>query len=145
MSDLQNKPELRGLESLSRWLDRRYLDPILGFLLPGAGDLLGAALGLLGVVTAVRVKAHPLVLARMLLNLALDALLGALPFFGDFADLLFRAHVRNLELLKSRHERQAKPSDWFVVAAAALLFVCALVVPVWLTVTLLQRLFAPGS
>jgi hypothetical protein len=121
-------------------LDRRYLDPLLGLVLPGAGDLVGAALGLLGVTLAFRARVHPLVIARMLLNLAVDALLGALPFVGDLADVFFRAHVRNLELLKQRREREAKATDWLIVGAAVLLFVLALTVPIWVTLAIWRHL-----
>ena len=39
---------------LARWLDGRFVDPLLGLLLPGVGDLLGSALGLYPVLLAWR-------------------------------------------------------------------------------------------
>ena len=38
--------------------------------------------------------------ARMVGNLALDALLGVVPVAGDIADVYFKAHMRNLRLLQ---------------------------------------------
>lgn len=129
---------LRQLRQLTLWLDRRYLDPIVGLLLPGAGDLIGAALGLFGIGVAFRLRAHPLVIARMLLNLAFDAMLGALPFVGDAADFLYRAHQRNLQLLEQRRERKASASDWLVVGLSALAFAVALCLPLVLVVGIVR-------
>src|SRR6187431_662271 len=66
-------------ERIAYWMDRRYVDPILGFVLPGAGDAIGAGIGLLGIFAAFRMRAHPVVIARMLVHLAVDALLGSIP------------------------------------------------------------------
>jgi Domain of unknown function (DUF4112) len=117
-------------ERLAYWMDRRYIDPILGFVLPGAGDVLGAGIGLLGIYAAFRLRAHPVVIARMLLNLAVDSIIGAIPFLGSFADIFYRANTRNLKLLRSRDVRVPRPSDWLAVWGAALLFVLALVLPI---------------
>lgn len=121
--------DLERLELLAEWMDRRYLDPILGLLLPGAGDAVGAAIGLYGVVCAVRLRAHPVVIARMLLNLALDSVLGSIPLLGAVLDFFYKAHTRNLKLLKTRDLREPRASDWLVVAAAGLAFVLALLLP----------------
>lgn len=132
--------ELELLESLARWMDRRYLDPILGLLLPGVGDVLGSLVGMLSVGVAFRLRAHPVVIARMLLNLAIDVLIGAVPLLGDAADIFYRAHSRNLALLRSRHGRRARASDWLFVAAAALLFLIALSLPIALLVVAVRSL-----
>ena len=119
-------------EWLAHWMDRRYIDPLLALLLPGVGDALGAVIGLLGVFAAFKQRAHPLVIARMLLNLAVDALLGAIPFAGPVFDLFYRANSRNLELLRSRDVREPRASDAVLVGGAALLFLAALLAPVFL-------------
>lgn len=139
---VDDEQRLRQLRQLTHWLDRRYLDPILGVLLPGAGDLIGAALGLFGIGVAVRMRAHPLVIARMLLNLAFDAIVGALPFVGDVADFLYRAHLRNLELLEQRKEREVRAADWLIVGAAALTFALSLCIAVLLVVGVFEGLQA---
>jgi hypothetical protein len=125
-------PPLELAEWLAFWMDRRYIDPLLALLLPGAGDAIGAVIGLLGVFAAFKLRAHPLVIARMLLNLAIDALLGAIPFAGPVFDLFYRANSRNLELLKSRDVREPRASDVALVGGAALLFVAALLAPLFL-------------
>jgi hypothetical protein len=131
-SSSEQLPEQRHLElaeRLAHWMDRRYIDPILGLVLPGAGDAIGAAIGLLGVYAAVRMHAHPVVIARMLIHLAVDALLGSIPVLGAIADFFYKAHSRNLELLRTRDARQPRPSDWLTVAVAATLFIAALLLP----------------
>lgn len=127
-------PAIRRIQNISRWLDDRYLDPILGFLLPGLGDAVPALFGLYVLITAVRRRVPPVVLARMLLNIAGDALLGAIPILGDVFDIGFKAHQRNAALLVQRHgERRGTTGDWLLVSGAVVLLVAVLVVPIALT------------
>ena len=121
-------------EQLAYWMDRRYLDPILGVVLPGAGDVIGALIGLLGIFAAFKLRAHPVVIARMLLNLTVDSVLGAIPVAGMVVDFFYRANTRNLELLRARDVRTPRASDYLLVGGAALLFVAALVLPIVLVI-----------
>lgn len=94
------------------------LDPILG-LFPGLGDLASAALSGYIVLTAARLGAPKSVLAKMLLNLGTDTLVGSVPVLGDLFDVGFRANIRNSVLL-DRHVGQpenARRSSRFAVAA----------------------------
>jgi hypothetical protein len=138
LGELARDPEsyIRLAERLAYWMDRRYVDPILGFVLPGAGDAIGASIGLLGVYAAFKLRAHPVVIARMLLNLAVDSLLGSIPLLGVVIDFVYRANTRNLALLRQRDVREARASDYVLVGGAALLFVLALALPVILVVAL---------
>jgi hypothetical protein len=131
-------------ERLAYWMDRRYVDPILGFLVPGAGDAIGASIGLLGVYAAFRMRAHPVVIARMLIHLAVDSLLGSIPIVGAVMDFFYKAHSRNLVLLRERDVRRSRPSDWLIVAAAATLFVGALLLPIVLVGLLAAWLIQRG-
>lgn len=122
--------EIQRVQTFVRAMDRFYLDPILGLLLPGAGDVIGSVLGLYVIIIAARRKISPVVIARMLLNLAFDSLVGIIPILGDAFDLGFKANERNLALLVDRHSAGGKASarDWLAVAGAvvALLAVFAL-------------------
>jgi hypothetical protein len=133
---------LRLAERIAYWMDRRYLDPILGLLVPGAGDAIGAGIGLLGVYAAFRMRAHPVVIARMLVHLAVDSLLGSIPIVGAIVDFFYKAHSRNLALLRERDLRRPRPSDWLTVAAAGALFVGALLLPIVLVGLLAAWLLA---
>jgi hypothetical protein len=120
---------LQLAERIAHWMDRRYVDPIPGLLVPGAGDAIGAGIGLLGVYAAFRMRAHPVVIARMLVHLAVDSVLGSIPILGAVVDFFYKAHSRNLALLRERDVRRPRPSDWLAVAAAGALFLGALLLP----------------
>src|SRR3954466_3690111 len=77
---------------LAELLDRRFtipgtsirigLDPILG-LVPGVGDLLANLTGSAILFIAAQFNVPKVVLLRMGLNIAVNALIGAIPIFGD--------------------------------------------------------------
>ena len=75
------------------------LDALLG-IVPVAGDLLSAAIGLYLVALARELGASRWLQARMIGNLVFDAALGVVPIAGDVADIYFKAHLRNLRLLQ---------------------------------------------
>jgi hypothetical protein len=129
------RADIQRIQTISRWLDDRYIDPILGLVAPGVGDTLTAAFGLYVLVAAVRQRVPPVVLARMILNLALDVLVGAVPVIGDLFDFAYKAHRRNADLLIARHGRtRGTARDWLLVGGAALLLVAVLAIPIVLLV-----------
>jgi hypothetical protein len=97
------------LHALSRLMDaavevpllrtRVGLDALLG-IVPVAGDLLSAVIGLYSVALARELGASRWLQARMIGNLVFDAALGVVPIAGDVADIYFKAHLRNLRLLQ---------------------------------------------
>lgn len=124
------REQLEQLEMIAEWLDRRYLDPLIGFFLPGAGNTISSVIGLYAIFVAARLRVHPIIIARMLLHLAIDSIIGAIPVLGWIGDFFYRAHVKNLELLKARGQTgEATSSDWIIVLLAALLFLLALSLP----------------
>ena len=88
------------MQSLTRYLDRFYLDAVIG-LIPGWGD----AVALLCVVPFVYfsmciIKSIPLTLA-VLNNALRDVLLGMIPFFiGDVIDIFHRANMKNMAMIQ---------------------------------------------
>lgn len=135
-------PALVRVRRLARVLDRYLVDPIVGLLAPGAGDLAGSLLGLYAVSLALRRKLSPAVVARMLLNLSLDALLGAVPLLGDLFDLGFRAHERNARLLAERAAAggRATARDWLLIAGAAALFAGTIALAIYAAAALLRAI-----
>jgi hypothetical protein len=73
-------------------------DPLIG-LVPVAGDLAALALSVRIIATARTLGAPASILRRMVFNAGLDAVLGAIPLAGTVFDLLFKANVRNVQLL----------------------------------------------
>jgi len=102
---------LRRLWRFAHWMDdglklpgiplRVGLDPVLG-LVPGLGDAAGAVLAAWILVEAARLGASRSTLGRMVANIALDALAGAVPLLGDAFDVVWKSNVRNVALLE-RH------------------------------------------
>ena len=75
------------------------LDALLG-VVPVAGDLLSAAIGVYLITQARELGASRWLQGKMLGNLVVDAAVGAVPLAGDVFDIYFRAHRRNLKLLQ---------------------------------------------
>jgi hypothetical protein len=112
----------------------RFVDPLLGLLLPGLGDALGTVLGAGVISTAMKRKLPPIVIARMLLNLAFDAIFGAVPLLGDVFDFAYQANRKNLDLLVARHEtRRSTPRDWVIVGVALVVLLAAVAGAMYLT------------
>ena len=140
----------RALSALRKWavlLDSAFrvpgttlrfgLDPIIG-LLPGGGDLVSGFFSVMIVLHAFRLKIPKVVIARMVLNSAIDMLTGVVPVLGDLVDFAWKANVRNLALLE-RHARPGVPpsqSDYVFVAMAVAILVLLAIIPIVLTVWL---------
>ena len=77
---------------------RMGLDALVG-LIPGGGDVLGAALSSGIVLMALRDGVPAPVLWRMVANIAIDAVIGAVPLLGDLFDVAWKANTKNAELL----------------------------------------------
>ena len=75
------------------------LDSVVG-LIPGAGDIVAAGVGVWILVEAARFRLPPIVLARMVVNLVVDLAVGAVPILGDLFDVAFRSNSRNLALFR---------------------------------------------
>lgn len=108
---MDNEQEIRRLENLADWLDSRFripgtqirfgLDAILG-LLPGIGDGVLALPSAYLIASAHRLGISRFVLTRMIMNVGIDMVLGAVPLIGDIFDIGFKANRRNVALLR-RH------------------------------------------
>lgn len=135
--------ELDRVKSIATVLDRYYVDPILGLIIPGGGDVLGSLLGIYSVMIAARRRVSPVVIARMLMNLAADAVLGFIPFLGDLVDIGFKANQRNVALLEDRMQYggRATTRDWLILIGAGLAFVAVMALIAWGIVSLFRAVF----
>lgn len=109
------------------------LDPIIGFFLPGAGDALTSTGSMSLLLLALKERVPTIAILRMLMNIAIDTIVGALPFAGDAFDIFFRSNRRNLEIIERyRNDPKAKPSvfDYLLVGLGLLLAVAGVVIPV---------------
>jgi hypothetical protein len=80
------------------------LDAVIG-LVPIAGDLMAAALGLYMVWEARNLKMSKWQLARMAANVGFDTAVGAIPIAGDAFDFLFRSNTRNLRIIRKHLDK----------------------------------------
>jgi len=78
-----------GLESLLRFV-------------PIVGGTASVAVSLYQVVLALRLRLPASKLARMAVYVAVDLVLGLIPYLGDLADVFFRVHLRNQRII-DRH------------------------------------------
>ncbi len=83
-------------------------DAILG-LIPGIGDVIGAALSSWIIAGALRHRVPPLVIARMVFNVAVDLIFGAVPLAGDVFDFLYEENMMNMRLLEKHRDRRRPP------------------------------------
>ena len=99
------------LEALGRLMDGAFvlpgtnirlgLDAIIG-LVPVAGDVISGLVSSYLIWEARQLGAPRWLIARMMANTLLDTTVGAIPVVGDAFDLLFRANMKNMALLR-RH------------------------------------------
>ncbi len=75
------------------------IDPLLG-LIPGGGDLVSLLLSLYLVWIGFKAKIPTAKLIEMIMNTAVDFLVGLVPVLGDVADFTFKLNIRNLNILK---------------------------------------------
>jgi hypothetical protein len=143
---------LRRLRQLAWLLDnsiplpggfRIGLDAIVG-LVPGIGDALSALVSVYIVNEARQLGAPRSILLRMMGNIAVDTLVGAIPFAGDLFDAGFKANSRNLALL-ARYQLDPigsrRSSRWLVIGVSTLLALAVLAmiaVPVLLVALLVK-------
>jgi hypothetical protein len=119
------------LRQLARLLDaavripgtdiRVGLDAVLG-LIPGAGDIVGGVLSTFIILQAAKLGAPRSVLWRMVMNVAADSIVGAVPILGDLFDVGWKSNLRNTELLEryvARPQATRAASRWAVIGAVA--------------------------
>ncbi len=121
---------------------RRFgADAIIG-LVPGFGDLVSAGIGLFVVWRASRMGLPRIVVVRMLVNSAIDLVVGAIPVVGDAFDLWFKANTRNLALIRRHFEDPARSArdDWLVLLGMIGMVVLLIALVVWLAVSLITAI-----
>ena len=130
-----------SLERLSYWLDdviripgvgwRFGLDALIGFI-PGLGDTATTLTSFYILAAAVRYRVPKITILRMGLNIAIDYLVGTVPFVGDLFDFAWKSNKMNMNLLRTRatvsaaEAKNAKTSDWLFVGGIMLLLLLVL-------------------
>jgi hypothetical protein len=142
--------ELKHIERLARLMDSQFripgtsfrfgLDGIIG-LIPGAGDLSTFAVSSYMLYIMAKNGASGFVLARMVTNVLVDAIIGAIPFIGDIFDFAFRANTRNMRLMREYYqEGRHRGSAWKVIVPVLIVLFAVIAVIIWLAWKVLSLL-----
>jgi hypothetical protein len=102
------------------------LDAALG-LIPGVGDVMGAVLSTWIIAGALRHRVPARVILRMVLNVAIDLVFGAVPVAGDVFDFLYEENMKNMRLLEKHRDRTRAPRRTSEIALILGLIVAFLV------------------
>lgn len=116
-ANLTREQRIARLEAIAKLLDvafilpgtkiRYGIDGLIG-LIPVIGDIITTAISLWLVREARALGAPWYITARMLGNVAVDGVVGIVPFVGDAFDVMFRANMRNVRLLRRWLDKQPR-------------------------------------
>lgn len=142
---------IKHLDGLATLMDSQFripgtsirfgIDAIIG-LIPGIGDIGGLLVsGYMIAVLAVN-GASGFVLARIILNVLIDTLFGAIPILGDIFDVAFKSNQRNMQLVHQHYlEGRHQGGAWKVIVPLLFLLLGILAGIVWFVYSLLSLLF----
>ena len=140
----RNEPKVveveESLENLSRYLDGLFRIPGVGWkfgldslvgLIPGVGDTATTLVSFYILAAGVRYRVPKITLLRMALNIAIDYIVGTIPFLGDAFDFVWKSNQKNMDLIRQRatvsaeEAKTGRSSDWLFVGG--LMFVLVLI------------------
>ncbi len=100
-----------GLDNLSHYLDGLFripgttwrfgLDSLIG-LVPNVGDTLTSFASFYILLAGVRYGVPKITLLRMAFNIAVDYIVGSVPFVGDAFDFFWKSNKKNMDLIRTR-------------------------------------------
>jgi hypothetical protein len=145
---------LNSLRSLKRLLDEAFRvpgtnirfgwDPIIG-LVPWVGDFLTALFSCAIIVQAHRMRLPGVVVVRMMLNVAIDVVIGVVPLVGDAADVFWKSNTMNFAILE-QHAAEVRPAsrgDWLfvvgIIGTVLAMAIVPLIVLYWLVHLIVGR------
>ncbi len=114
-SATETSQSVTRLEGLARLMDGAFvlpgtnirvgLDVIIG-MVPVAGDVVSGVISSYLIWEARQLGAPKWLIARMMANTLLDTTVGAIPILGDAFDVMFRANMKNMALLRRHMEKR---------------------------------------
>ncbi|MFN8294761.1 MAG: DUF4112 domain-containing protein [Chitinophagales bacterium] len=152
-------PQLQRIARLTKLMDSQFripgtsitfgIDPIIG-LIPGLGDVLDYAISAYLLVAMVQNGASGKSVAKMILNITIDGIVGLIPFFGRFFDIFYKANRRNLILAiehfeEGKHQGSAWPIVLPILGVLFLIFILLSVLAFYVLKYALILLFPTGG
>ncbi len=146
------KDPLATVDAMAKLLDSQFkipgtnirfgLDAIAG-LIPFGGDAASFVASSALVLTMVRHGASGMVVLRMLINIAVDAVLGSVPLIGDLFDVAFKANDRNVQLLREQYEQGKHTGNvWPLLIVTLVVLIGLFGLLLWLLISVYQWLAA---
>lgn len=118
-------PDLVALRRFAYLMDEAFeipgtkirvgLDALIG-LIPGVGDVIGGVMSTWIIAGALRHRVPAFVILRMVLNVAIDLIFGAVPVAGDVFDFMFEENMKNMRLLEKHRDRTRPPRSTSQIA-----------------------------
>jgi len=138
-----NQRKLQSLDKLAWLLDSSIkipgtnrtigLDGIIG-LIPGIGDAFAGMLSAYIIIKALIMGLPIFVIAQMIVNMIIEGVIGAIPFFGDIFDFIFKSNRRNVRLMRNYFEDPKETAERSASSVIGLLVVLFFVflMTIWL-------------
>jgi hypothetical protein len=112
------------------------LDALIGWI-PGIGDAMAGTASFLIVFASWRRGARTVTVARMIANVLLETMVGAIPVAGDIFHVIWKANRRNYKLLMRERLQPGIHTgrDWMflvvILVVAAAVVVIPIVILIW--------------
>ncbi len=145
-----------GLDNLAHYLDGLFrvpgttwrfgLDSLIG-LVPNVGDTLTSFASFYILLAGVRYGVPKITLLRMAFNIAVDYVVGSIPFVGDAFDFFWKSNKKNMDLIRERatgNDQGTKADYLFVfiiIGLLILLLLGSIFVSVYIIYAILWELF----
>jgi hypothetical protein len=113
--DYSRRAALERIDMLARLFDTAFIVPGTNIrfgieavmrIVPGIGDTAASALSCYLLYEAHRLDVPKHVFTRLVANVAIEGLVGAVPLLGDIFDVGFRANRRNVKILQDYFESE---------------------------------------
>jgi hypothetical protein len=146
---------LKNTDTLARWMDSRFripgtdirfgLDSVIG-LIPGVGDLSTFAVSGYLIWLMAQNGASGNVLARMVINVLFDSLLGSIPLIGDLFDVAFKANNKNMRLMQKHYtEGRYRGGAWKAIIPVLIILGLVIAAIVYAGVKLFEWIYQQYS
>jgi hypothetical protein len=115
------------------------LDALIGWV-PGIGDAMAGTASFLIVFASWQRGARAITLTRMIANVLLETMVGAIPVVGDVFHVVWKANRRNYRLLMREREQPGFHTgrDWMFLVVILIIAIAAVGIPIGILIWILR-------